>query len=96
MKEVYVCLKETPDEGRTAVGVYDNEESAREWIRQEFMKFKAEDPKNECSCNNENYCWGDGDILLGDLLGNANGYEWYCYYELESYGWYVVKLPVLK
>lgn len=91
MKKVYVCLRETPDEGKCAVKAYDNEESAREWMRQEFMEFKTEDPKNECACNNENYTWGETDLLFGD-----SAYEWYCYYELESYGWYVVKLPVMK
>ena len=99
MNEVYVCIEESPDYGKDAVGVYDNEESAREWIRQKFLEFKNEDPKNESAQDNDNYSWGDEecDGILDRLIGEVKGgHKWYCYYELESYGWYVFKLPVMK
>ena len=82
MKEIYVCQKEVPDYGKNVVKAVCDLESARAWIRDEFVKFTSK----RTDFNRLNFDWANG---VKDENGN---YEWHCAYNVAMYGWYVTKV----
>jgi hypothetical protein len=61
--------------------IYATEDEAREWIRQEFLKAKAEDP----SSDNESFIWADGK--------DSDGLRWWsCGHAEKTLDWTVYEL----
>ena len=83
MNKLYVCVVETPDYGKSVSRIYTRLDDAREWIRNRFLDFTE---KNDGYAK-RNFNWGM------DVNDEGNR-VWYCWYDMESYGWYVVETPV--
>lgn len=75
--EVYVC-QTTDSEGTEIDGLYFSEDTAREWMRREFVKFRIEN-----DADNSEFFWNyDAEIW------------WYCGYEPERMDWEIFRLPL--
>ena len=83
MNKMYVCVVETPDEGKTVSRIYTRLDDAREWMRNRFLDFTA---RNDGYAKKD-FVWSECVTLEGNV-------EWMCWYTNEAYGWRVVETPI--
>ena len=75
MNKMYVCVVETPDDGKTVSRIYTRLDDAREWMRNRFLDFMVKHNGH----TKENFKWSaglnieDGAVSAGVDGRNATG-----------------------
>ena len=76
--KVYVCVKETEDDGKQIVHVFSNKDKAWAWVRDSFVEFT----KNYSHIFKENFEWTNTET------------EHSCWCDYLAYGWYVYEKKI--
>jgi hypothetical protein len=76
--KVYVCMKETVDDGKIVEHIFSHKDKAWVWVRNSFVKFTEERP----------------DILKETFNWTNEGNEHSCWCDYLSYGWYVYEMKI--